>query len=319
MELSVVAAAREGSPFSEPLNIAVVADRLGFGEVWAGEGPTWDCFALATAIGLSTNQIDITAGPLPVSVRDPSSIIRGAASTAFLTGRRVGIALGASSRRVVEGFHGVSRAGVTSVLEETARVLRTRLSAPTPGDDTPSEHGFRRILPSPAGLLTVAAFGDRAISVAARFADRMVLDLVTPEQVATLRRKLVDASHAADRTPPVLAAWLPAAVDPQPGANRQILSSIVGYLAVPGYSDMFEAAGFGEAVSRARADGNKSELLELLPAGASATLGLVGGLDDIRDRLRTYAEAGLDEIAVVPATVGDPSGTRTLTALTSLL
>ena len=58
----MVAAAREGSPFSEPLDIAVVADRLGFGEVWAGEGPTWDCFALATAIGFSTNEIDITAG-----------------------------------------------------------------------------------------------------------------------------------------------------------------------------------------------------------------------------------------------------------------
>jgi hypothetical protein len=82
---------------------------------------------------------------------------------------------------------------------------------------------------------------------------------------------------------------------------------------------MFVSAGFGEAVERARGGGEQSELLELLPAGASATLGLVGGLDDIRDRLRTYAEAGLDEIAVVPATVGDPSGTRTLTALTSLL
>ena len=319
MELSVVAAAREGSPFSEALDIAVVADRLGFGEVWAGEGPTWDCFALATAIGLSTNQIDITAGPLPVSVRDPSSIIRGAASTAFLTGRRVGIALGASSRRVVEGFHGVSRAGVTSVLEETARVLRTRLNAPTPGDDAPSEHGFRRILPPPAGLLTVAAFGERAISVAARFADRMVLDLVTPEQVATLREKLNHASREADRPPPVLAAWLPAAVDSQPGANHQILSSIVGYLAVPGYSEMFVSAGFGEAVERARGGGEQSDLLGLLPAGAASRVGLVGSLDEVRRRLDTYADAGLDEVAVVPSTVGDPSGTLTLTALASLL
>lgn len=314
-----MAAAREGSPFSEPLDIAVVADRLGFGEVWAGEGPTWDCFAMATAIGLNTNQIDITAGPLPVSVRDPSSIIRGAASAAYLTGRHVGIALGASSRRVVEGFHGASRAGVASVLEETSREIQARLTPATTRENGAPRHGFDQILPPPAGLLTVAAFGERAISVAGRFADRMVLDLVTPEQVATLRRKLVGTARAANRTPPVLAAWIPAAIDPQPGAEDQILTSIVGYLAVPGYSDMFIAAGFGEAVERAQGGGERSELLELLPSGAASELGLVGSLDEVRRRLDDYAAAGLDEVAIVPTTAGDTSGERTMTAFASLL
>jgi hypothetical protein len=36
--------------------MAVIADRLGYGEVWVGEGWVWDCFALATAIGLATWQ-----------------------------------------------------------------------------------------------------------------------------------------------------------------------------------------------------------------------------------------------------------------------
>ncbi|CAN5863689.1 LLM class F420-dependent oxidoreductase [soil metagenome] len=314
-----MAAARDGSPFSEPYEIAKIADRLGFGEVWAGEGPTWDCFALATAIGLSTKQIDITAGPLPVSVRDPASIVRGAASAAFLTGRRIGVALGASSRRVVEGFHEVSRARVASVLEETSREIRSRLTGSTTGGDRSARHGFDRVLPPPAGLLTVAAFGDRAISVAARFADRMVLDLVTPEQVATLRKKLVDAARESDRTPPCLAAWLPAAVDPESGAEDQINSSIVGYLTVPGYSDMFEAAGFGEAVEQARDGEKQASLLGFLPKGAASRVGLVGSLAQVRDRLDAYAAAGLDEVAIVPATAGDPSGERTMTALTSLL
>jgi len=37
----------------------------------------------------------------------------------------------------------------------------------------------------------------------------------------------------------------------------------------------------------------------------------------VRDRLAEYAEAGLDEVAIVPATAGDPGGERTLTALAS--
>lgn len=86
-----------------------------------------------------------------------------------------------------------------------------------------------------------------------------------------------------------------------------------------GYWDMFVSAGFGEAVERARGGGGQSDLLDLLPAGAPSELGLVGSLDQVRRLLDTYADAGLDEVAVVPATVGDPSGTRTLTALASLL
>jgi hypothetical protein len=50
MDISVVAAAREDdSPVDEALRVGVLAERLGYHEVWAGEGPTWDCFVLAAA------------------------------------------------------------------------------------------------------------------------------------------------------------------------------------------------------------------------------------------------------------------------------
>jgi hypothetical protein len=41
----------------------------------------------------------------------------------------------------------------------------------------------------------------------------------------------------------------------------------------------------------------------------------VGDASIVRARIDAYAAAGLDEIAVVPATAGDPGGERTLTAL----
>ncbi|WP_254076001.1 MULTISPECIES: hypothetical protein [unclassified Streptomyces] len=51
------------------------------------------------------------------------------------------------------------------------------------------------------------------------------------------------------------------------------------------------------------------------PAAAAATVGLVGDLDAVRARIDDHARTGLDEIALVPATDGDPAGQRTLTAL----
>ncbi|MGV9632245.1 LLM class flavin-dependent oxidoreductase [Streptomyces sp. NPDC003487] len=120
MDVSVVAVAREDdSPVEEPLRIAELADRLGYREVWVGEGPTWDAFVLATAIGAATRRVALTAGPVPVSVRDAYSIARGAAGTAAVTGgRAVGVAIGTASKRVVEGVHGRPRTRPAAALEE---------------------------------------------------------------------------------------------------------------------------------------------------------------------------------------------------------
>ncbi|MGH3756941.1 hypothetical protein [Actinophytocola sp.] len=50
-----------------------------------------------------------------------------------------------------------------------------------------------------------------------------------------------------------------------------------------------------------------------LPTDAARVVGLVGAAATVRARIAEYA--GLDEVAVVPATAGDPGGERTLTAL----
>ncbi|MFD9890444.1 LLM class flavin-dependent oxidoreductase [Amycolatopsis sp. NPDC059027] len=161
----------------------------------------------------------------------------------------------------------------------------------------------------------MAAFGDRAIAVAARYADRMLLDLVSPAQVARLRAKLDVAARPAGTTPPRLVAWLPAAVDPDGAAYTQILGSIAGCLTVRGYAEMFLEAGYGRAVELARAGADRTQLIDALPREAAHAVGLVGDLDAVRGRIRDYTAAGLDKIAVLPAAVSDEHGRRTLTAL----
>jgi probable F420-dependent oxidoreductase len=311
MEISVAVATRPDVPLEEELRTAALADRLGYGELWVGEGWVWDSFALATAIGVATKRIGLTVGPLPVQVRDPASIARAAASTAALVGRPVGVALGTSSVRVVERMHGRSRRRAATALAESARAMRAFLrdgEAQVDGEVVSAHYRLR--LDPPGGPLTVAAFGDRAIAVAAEHADRMVLDLVSPELAREYRAKLDALAERAGRRTPRLAAWIPAAVDPEPESHTQIMESLVGYLAVAGYDEMFSAAGFGKAVQMARADVGRNELLSALPPEAAATVGLVGDADAIRARLEAYAVA-LDELVVVPATAGE----RTLTAL----
>jgi probable F420-dependent oxidoreductase len=314
VEISVVAAAREDDrPPEEAVQSAVLADRLGYREVWLGEGPTWDSFVLATAVGLATQRIALTAGPMPVSVRDPATIVRGSADVEAVTGRPVGVALGTSSVRVVRGLHGRSRATPVDDLRAAASAYAAHRRGEWFG--ATGAHGFRQRTTPASGPLTVAAFGDKAIGIAARYADRMLLDLVTTEQVRELRVKLDAAAAQLDRPAPRLAAWLPAAVDPDNASYTQLMRSVVGYFPVRGYREVFERAGFGAAIALAEDGAEPDDVLQALPPDAANSVGLVGDVDTIRARLAAYSDAGLDEVAILPATAGDPAGERTLSAL----
>ena len=201
-------------------------------------------------------------------------------------------------------MHGRARHRPGTALAESAQAVRRLFS----GERTEflgevlSTRGYRLTLDPPGGPLTIAAFGERAVRTAAAHADRMVLDLVSPQLAGEYRVKLDAAATAAGRPAPTLAAWIPAAIDPDPDSYAELMDSLAGYLEVPGYSDMFIAAGFGEAVQAAGSGVAHAELLEALPPDAASRIGLVGDVDTVRARLDAYAAAGLDEVVLVPAT-----------------
>jgi probable F420-dependent oxidoreductase len=301
----------------EALETAEIADALGYPMLWIGEMATFDAFALAGAIVERTRRIQLTVGPLAVGVRDPMALAMGVATVAAIGERPVHLAIGASSPVVVERWHGRPWRRTATHMREAAEALRPLLG----GERVEFEgelvrtHGYRLRLPSPQSSLTVAAFGDPAIRVAARFADRMVINLCTPALAAQLRERLHRFAVEAGLEAPRLAAWIPACVDPGDEALAQLGRGAVAYLAAPGYGEMFAAAGFGELVERARAGTAPAELLKGVPPALPRAIGMVGSEAEVRARAQEYRAAGVDEIAIVPVTAGDPGGRRTLEAL----
>ena len=304
-------------PPEEALETARTADALGFSELWIGEMATYDAFALATAIGLTTERITLTVGPLPVTVRDPMTIAVGAASVAALTGRPVGVALGTSSPVVVEEWHGRDRSRSVTALGESALTLRPLLAgAKSPGDGrVVRSRGYQLRLAAPHSAVTVAAFGPAAIRVAARHADRMVVSLVTVAAAAALAGQLGVAAREAGRPTPRLAAWVPVAVGGVEAAREQVRRTLVGYLAAPGYAEMFRQAGFGDVVAYAQGRPHPRDLLAAIPDDLVDTMSVLGDETTVRDRLAEYARH-VDEVVVLPCcTDDDPAGARTLRTL----
>jgi len=318
MHIEVSLGLWQDRPAEEALRTARAADEYGYPAVWVGEMATYDAFALATAAGLGMTRASLVLGPFAVSVRDPMMIAMGAASVAALTGRPVSVAIGTSSAVVVEEWHGRSRAGAAKALAETAEALGPLLSGERSGftGTHGRSRGYRLRLPAPGADLPVAAFGPSAVETAARFAARMVVNLVSPEAAGELAAAVREAAHRFGRPAPRVAAWIPTAVDPDRAAIDQARRGLVGYLAAPGYARMFERAGFGEVVALARSRPHPRELLAAIPDELVHTIGAFGTRDEVTARLAAYAKAGVDDLVIVPsATDRDPAGVATLAAL----
>jgi probable F420-dependent oxidoreductase len=336
--LSVSLGLWQDRPAAEVVRTAEVADALGYGEIWIGEMATFDAFALGAVVAGRTSRAALTVGPLAVAVRDPVMIAMGAGSLAELTGRTVNVALGSSSPFVVEQWHGRRQERTALALAESATAVRALLDggkADVRGEVI-STRGFRLRTRAPGTPLTIAAFGRGAVKAAARHADRMVINLVTPKSAARLVQMLHDECRAAGRPVPPVAVWLATVVGPDGAgpdgagpdgagpvrespveeSTEQLRRGLVAYMSAPGYGEMFAEAGFGDVVRFARTRPHPGELLAAIPAELTGHVSLVGDRRAVRARLAEYASAGVDEVALVPGSSdADPAGVATLTAL----
>ncbi len=302
-------------PPEEVIQTAAIADALGYPAIWIGEMATWDAFALGAHVGRTFQQAGLVLGPFAVAVRDPAMIAIGAASVAALTGRKVSVALGTSSTTVVESWHGRDRSRSSLALAESAVAVRSLLDGHKTELDGEVLHtnGYRLRLTPPRSELIVAAFGDQAIRVAAAHADTMVLNLVDPPSVRALAGKLEQAAAECGRPRPRVAVWITCAVDPGPLAIEQLRRGVVGYLAAPGYAEMFCRAGYADLVAFARTRPHPRELLDAVPPSLNTVVGLIGSRAEVAARMAEYIQAGADDIVLVPAaTDQDPAGERTL-------
>ena len=310
-------------PAAEVVRTAQAADALGYGEIWIGEMATFDAFALGAVVAERTSRASLTIGPLAVAVRDPVMIAMGAGSLAELTGRTVNVALGSSSPVVVEQWHGRRQERTALALAESAAAVRTLLAggkADARGEVI-GTRGFRLRTRAPGTPLTIAAFGRGAVRAAARQSDRRVINLVTPKSAARLVQMLHDECRAAGRPVPPVAVWLAAVAVPDGGAPdaqalEQLRRGLVAYLSAPGYGEMFAEAGFEDVVRFARTGPRPGELLAAIPAVLVGHVSRTGDERAVRVRLAEYADAGVDEVALVPGSSdADPAGVATLTAL----
>jgi probable F420-dependent oxidoreductase len=315
--LQVVAPFWLDRPDEEAVGIAVEARLNGFDTMWLGEMASFDAFSLATAVGIRVPGLRLKIGPLAVGVRSPVALALGLSSVTTLTGAGADLALGASSPDIVVGWHDRQWTAVAARARETVEAVRSILAGERAAYSGEHVHaqGFRLRRPQPDAKISLAAFGPAMTRVAARTADEVVLNLVTPQRVAEVRSLVDEEARSNGRTPPGIAVWVTVALNPGAATLAQMAAQIAVYLRPPGYGEMFTELGFGELVDRARAGARRSELAQEITVELLSQVCAIGSGEELEARLAVYRAAGADYIGIVPATAEDPAGGRVLAVL----
>ena len=281
---------------------AVLADELGY-EIFAlPEGWGLDPAPVLTEIALRTARIHLASAVLSVWGRTPATLAMTAATLHQVCGGRYVLGLGASTKALVEGFHGTAFEHPAAKLRDVVTKVRALLAGqPAQLGQAPAARPLRLGQPpAPEVPIWVAALGQHTIRVAAELGDGWIPALVARDHLPGWAAQLHQLREAAaPHMPPLTVAAGPfAAADENSGTARGIAAACTAwYLSAMGgvYARSVSSQGYAAQVQAIiAANPRPSPRRATVPPGARSVLGQLtasGTGDQVREQLQSWDRA----------------------------
>ena len=240
----------------ELVEIAEEVDALGFGGLWITESSGRDAFSVLTEVALRTRKVHLGTGIVNTYGRTPATLAMAAASLAEVaSGRTVNLGIGASSKAIVEGFHGISFGSPAKRMEEALQIIRRALSGEKiqhRGEHFNLDGRFRLEAPSQSDRvrLYASALSPRMVRVVREHADGWLGIWVSKSKFALLRQQLTE-DVGSSSSPPSLAAYLYSFTGDDERGRQLLRSALARYIAGSGaaYTRLFCSYGYQKEVN----------------------------------------------------------------------
>jgi probable F420-dependent oxidoreductase len=280
-----------GVPLRDHAPLLRRAEAAGYDDLWTGETSGPDGFTPLVLAAAHTERVRLGTGIVNPFTRGPAVLAQHAAALADASGGRFVLGLGSSSNVIVERWNGVPFERPLSKVREAVEQLRPVLA----GGRGPG--GFRlEVAPEHPIPIVLAALRSRMLALAAEVADGAFtnfLPLAGARQVAeafgTREKELICRFFC-----------LP---QPEDEALPTARFMFAAYGTVPVYADFFRWLGWGERLDpmvEAWQAGDRKRALELVPDDLVREIFLFGSAEQMHDRLRGFAEAGVTTFVLTP-------------------
>lgn len=307
MSVSLMLSGNGDLPSNHVGSVASTAEAKGFSGVWFGETTLRDASVLASVATLNTEKIEIGTSIVNVFSRSASQLALFASTLNELGHGRFTLGLGVSTAAIVENWHGLAFTQPTQRLEETVALLRRYFSGEKftfAGKFAAPKNARMRIGITPK--IALAALNDGMVKKAASLADRVILNLYPTTRIKHARSLIESEIQRSGKTePPNLSVMLYADVlgDDEEGldAGTELISF---YASAPAYSNLFSSIGFNgeaKAMQEAWKRKDKDSVKKNVTRRMIDELMVIGGMSELRERIRSYHETGVDDVFICPS------------------
>ncbi|MEV6347214.1 LLM class F420-dependent oxidoreductase [Actinoplanes sp. NPDC051851] len=301
---------------------SAIAD-AGFTDVWSAEVNGTDAFTPLTLAAAWEPRLRLGSAIAPVFTRGPGLLAMTAAALAEAAPGRFQFGIGASSPVVVGDWNAVDFTEPYARSRDVLQFLRAALAGEVVDREFATFAVRRFRLERPPAVppqIMLAALRPRMLRLAASAADGVILNWLSAGDVPTA---LAETKGAPDGFDVAARIFVVPTGDAAYARNvgRRLITS---YLTVPAYAAFHRWLGRGEVLApmwTAWAAGDRRGALTAIPDSLVDELVIHGSPDEVRERVRAYATAGVTVpvMALLPTPELEQGGLPALLSLISAL
>jgi probable F420-dependent oxidoreductase len=290
------------------------AEELGYESIWIAETGGPDPFVLAGMVAQVTRKARIGLAVSPVYIRTPATIAAAAGTVAQLAPGRFILGLGSSSHAIVENWHGVPFRKPLTRVRETVTTVRAMLAGEKVqfAGTTLHSHGFRLLVPPPAPVpIYVGALRPAMLEVAGEVGDGVAVNLFPVDVLPKMLEHVAVGARRANKDPQqieVVCRQQILVTDDKSGARELFRAALTGYFATPVYNKFAAWYGFEEeaaTIEKGFRTGDRVLTRKGMTDRFVDSLAIFGSLDECKERIAAYVEAGVTT-TIVSALTFDP-------------
>ena len=313
MSMKLGITVQEDLPIEVHKRLARDAEAAGMGSMWAADALGRDPFILCQIWADATKRMTVGTGIVQLLTRTPVQHAKAAATLQESTEGRFALGLGISTPAPMRQWHGVGFDRPLGATEDALVLISSILRGEVSQHDGAvlSSHGFQlQYTPRPEPPpIYLGAMGPRAVALAGRHADGLLLSWQSPAAIASLVRRARDAAEKAGRPMPAVASYVRFSVAATRDEAREALAKKFAFY-WQFFSEKFVAQSPADsivAVQRAYESGGAAALAEVVDDDILLRFGWYGTKsDDVSAFLRQFEDAGVEELIAAPLTLGDP-------------
>jgi alkanesulfonate monooxygenase SsuD/methylene tetrahydromethanopterin reductase-like flavin-dependent oxidoreductase (luciferase family) len=283
--------------YDEVLKCAVLADKRGVESIWIPESWGREAFVTLGTLATLTKRALLGTGIIGIYSRSSASIAMAAATLDALSNGRALLGLGASSKAIVENWHGMRFANHITRMQEYVDVIKMICK----GDKVSYKGKFAKVNNFKLGFkpirehipIYIAAVNDKMLKLSSSIADGTILFLrpidnlkVTVSQLKASRKKF-----------DVACVIMTAVSKDAELARERVRKTLSFYIAVGRiYSDFVASHGFENEVEQITHEYKKHGLENIHKHVSDHMLDsitITGTPEECRKKLRKFMETGI--------------------------